>query len=66
MTGSDPPTVHGVATCLAMLEREARALGKPLAAMLIAAAGEALRDSPSEAAASPRPMVSAPASPRRG
>ena len=44
MPGADPPTVHGIAACLALLEHEARELGRPLAALLIAAAGEALRE----------------------
>ena len=41
-----PPTVHGLAACLALLEQEACSLGLPLAAMLIAAAGEALHEPP--------------------
>ena len=40
------PSVAGLAACLALLELEARALGHPLAAMLLAAAGEALRERP--------------------
>ena len=39
-------SVAGLAACLALLELEARALGHPLAAMLLAAAGEALRERP--------------------
>lgn len=38
------PSVAGLAGCLALLELEARALGLPLAATLIAAAGEAVHD----------------------
>jgi hypothetical protein len=41
------PNLPGLAACLALLELEARALERPLAACLIAAAAEALRDPPS-------------------
>lgn len=34
----------GLAACIALLELEARALGHPIAAMLLAAAGEDLRE----------------------
>lgn len=54
------PSVAGLAACLALLEREARALGHPLVAMLLAAAGEELRQLPSAA------LVSDPAGPRPG
>jgi len=46
MPGADPPTLHGIAACLALLEHEARTLDRPLAALLIAAAGEALHEAP--------------------
>lgn len=48
LRGPEPqaPSVAGLAACLALLELEARALGHPLAAMLLAAAGEALRERP--------------------
>lgn len=41
----EPPDtgVAGLAVCLALLELEARALGRPLVATLLAAAGEELR-----------------------
>jgi hypothetical protein len=48
-TAEDPeagPSLAGLAACLAVLELEAKALGAPLAAGLIAAAGEALREAP--------------------
>ena len=64
----EAPSLHGLAACLALLEIEARALGRPLAAGLIAAAGEALRDpagQPRHVAQSP-PHPTAPADPRRG
>jgi hypothetical protein len=40
------PSREGLAGCLALLELEAQALGYPLAARLIAAAGEDLREPP--------------------
>lgn len=42
----EPPTLHGLAACLALLAIEARALNRPLAAHLIAAAADALQDTP--------------------
>jgi len=53
MPGADPPTIHGIAACLALLEQEARTLDRPLAALLIAAAGEALREASRADAAEP-------------
>ena len=49
--GHEPqaPRVAGLAACLALLELEARALGHPLAALLLAAAGEDLREHPAMA-----------------
>lgn len=38
------PRLAGLAACIALLELEARALGHPIAAMLLAAAGEDLRE----------------------
>ncbi len=38
------PRLAGLAACIALLELEARALGHPMAAMLLAAAGEDLRE----------------------
>jgi hypothetical protein len=49
----DQPSLSGLAACLALLEIEARALGHPLVAGLIAAAGEALRDPPLNAPEAP-------------
>ena len=61
---ADPPVaspdLHGLAACLALLELEARSLDRPLVALLIAAAGEALQDRPAV------PRLSAPASPPPG
>lgn len=64
----EAPSLHGLAACLALLEIEARALGQKLAAGLIAAAAEALRDpaAPSRPVAKPAPRPTAPADPRRG
>ena len=54
------PSLTGLAVCLALLELEARALGRPLAAALIAAAGEALRERPGRgSAAQEEPPVDA-------
>ena len=49
--GHEPqaPRVAGLAAGLALLELEARALGHPLAALLLAAAGEDLREHPAMA-----------------
>ena len=38
------PRLAGLAACIALLELEARALGHPIAAMLLGAAGEDLRE----------------------
>ena len=38
------PRLAGLAACIALLDLEARALGHPLAATLLAAAGEDLRE----------------------
>jgi hypothetical protein len=60
MARDEPTNVAGLAACLALLEIEARALGQPLAAHLIAAAGAALmegeraRRAPSEEKAAKR------------
>jgi hypothetical protein len=61
--GTGPPeaasSLAGLAVCLALLELEARDLGRPLAAALIAAAGEALRERPEQLPAAPEhPPVS--------
>lgn len=52
--------VAGLAACLAILELEARALGHPLVALLLGAAGEELRQQPGMA------QLSEPAGPRPG
>lgn len=44
MDSDQRTSVAGLAACLALLEIEARALGQPLAAHLIAAAGAALTE----------------------
>jgi len=58
MTSDAPNSIAGVAACLALLEGEARMLGHPLAANLIAAAGAALMES--DRAAPDRPALEEP------